>query len=64
MSNPATFALSYLLIDVYLTGHFPRLFIRYNPGSPDHHDISQVPVYKELMLSLNFMCDQPGLAPM
>jgi hypothetical protein len=32
MSNPAKFALSYLLIDVYLTGHFPQLFIRYNPG--------------------------------
>jgi hypothetical protein len=35
MSNPAKFALSYLLIDVYLTGHFPQLFIRYNPGPPD-----------------------------
>jgi hypothetical protein len=39
MSNPAKFALSYLLIDVYLTGHFPQLFIRYNPGPPDLHDI-------------------------
>jgi hypothetical protein len=63
MSNPAKFALSYLLIDVYLTGHFPQLFIRYNPGPPDLLDISQASVYKELKLSLNFTCNQPGLAP-
>jgi hypothetical protein len=30
VSNPAKFALSYLLIDVYLTSHFPQLFIRYH----------------------------------
>jgi hypothetical protein len=39
--NPAKFVLSYLLIDVHLTGRFPQLFIRYNPGPPDLHDISQ-----------------------
>jgi hypothetical protein len=59
MSNPAKFALSYLLIDVYLTGHFPQLFITYNPGPPDLHDISQASVYKGLKLSLNFTCNQP-----
>jgi hypothetical protein len=46
VSNPAKFALSYLLIDVYLTGHFPQLFIRYNPEPPDLNDISQASVYK------------------
>jgi hypothetical protein len=56
--------LSYLLIDVYLTGHFPQLFIGYNPGPPDLHDISQASVYKGLKLSLNFTCNQPGLAPL
>jgi hypothetical protein len=50
VSNPAKFALSYLLIDVYLTGNFPQLFIRYNPGPPDLHDISQASVYKGLKL--------------
>jgi hypothetical protein len=35
MSSPAKFSLSYLLIDVYLTGHFPQLFIIYNPGPLD-----------------------------
>jgi hypothetical protein len=33
-ANPAKFALSYLRIDVYLTSHFPQLFIRYDPGPP------------------------------
>jgi hypothetical protein len=63
VSNPAKFALSYLIIDVYLTGHFPQLFIGYKPGPPDLHDISQASVYKGLKLSLNFTFDQPGLAP-
>jgi hypothetical protein len=63
VSNPAKFALSYILIDVYLTGHFPQLFIKYNPVPPDPHDISQASVYKGLKLSLNFKCNQPGLAP-
>jgi hypothetical protein len=62
VSNPAKFALSYLLIDVYLASHFPQLFIRYDPGPPDLHDISQASVYKRLKLSLNFTCNQPGLA--
>jgi hypothetical protein len=53
VSSPAKFALSYLLIDVYLASHFPQLFIRYNPGPPDLHDISQASVYKGLNLSLN-----------
>jgi hypothetical protein len=47
VSYPAKFSLSYLLIDVYLTGHFPQLFIRYNPGPPDLNDISQASVYIE-----------------
>jgi hypothetical protein len=63
VSNPAKFALSYLLIDVYLTGHFPQLLIGYNSGPPDLHDISQASLYKGLKLSLNFTCNQPGLAP-
>jgi hypothetical protein len=46
VSNPAKSALSYLLIDVYLTGHFPQIFIRYDSGPPDVHDISQAYVYK------------------
>jgi hypothetical protein len=62
VSNPAKFALSYLLIDVYLTSHFPQLFIASNPGPPDLHDISQASVYRRLKLSLNFTCNQPGLA--
>jgi hypothetical protein len=52
VSNPAKFALSYLLIDVYLLVHFPQLFIRYDLGSPDLHDISQAPIYKGRKLSL------------
>jgi hypothetical protein len=52
MSNPPKFALSFL-IDVYLTGHFPQLFIRFSPGTPDLHDISQASVYKGLKPSLN-----------
>jgi hypothetical protein len=62
-SNPTNFALPYLLIDVYLTGHFPQLFIRYDPGPPDLHDISQASVCKGLKLSLDLTCNQPGLAP-
>jgi hypothetical protein len=62
VSNQAKFALSYLFIDVYLAGHFSQLFIRYNPGPPDLHDISQASVYKGLKLSLNFTRNQPGLA--
>jgi hypothetical protein len=63
MSNPIKFALSYLVIDVYLTGHFPQIFIRYNPGPPDLQDTPQASVYKGLKLFLNFTCNQPGLAP-
>jgi hypothetical protein len=57
MSNPAKFALSYLLIDVYLTGHFPQLFIRYNPGPPDlHEDLVELKLASKIVMHFLFPC--------
>jgi hypothetical protein len=57
VSNPAKFALSYLLIDVYLTGQFPQLFIRYNPGPKDlNEDLVVLKLASKIFMHFLFPC--------